>query len=93
MRAKCPFCDYGCNLCEDGYFESKLADGPIIILECNSPDCGFIGGAHILNPELPPPPDNNTCVLCNYSASWILFGWSAPSPLDTDNESGGFILP
>lgn len=81
MRAKCPYCDDGCNRCEDGFFESTFSDGPIFVLECLSEDCGFANGAQILGPDLPPLRRGEIrCAMCDHMAEWSLYGWSAPEP-------------
>lgn len=87
MKAKCPYCDFGCENCEDGFFEAQFPDGPIFILECADVECGFASGAQILNPESPPLSKVDIkCILCGADTSWTLFGWSGPDP-DTDQRN------
>jgi len=83
MQAKCPYCDSGCKCCNDGFFETPFADGPIFVRSCVTEDCGFAQGAQILGPDFPPlSKECRPCSFCGADTVWELYGWNAPDPTD-----------
>ena len=47
MRAKCPYCDNGCDKCKKGYLEVSFETGYIFTIKCQNPECGFENGMRI----------------------------------------------
>lgn len=96
MEAKCPYCEEGCEKCEDGTLEVKMAEGALYTIKCQDPVCGFENGGRIVGPGLPPlPPEGLTdwgstleCVMCEAEAKYELIGWSGPDK-ETDESSEG----
>ena len=86
MKAKCPFCEAGCDKCDGGFNEAQMAEGAVFTIKCQDPKCGFENGNRIVAPGLPAlPPEGMTdwgstleCISCEHWARYELVGWSAP---------------
>lgn len=83
MKAKCPYCDKGCEKCQNGMMELCFATGDWFTRECLSPECGFHNGGRIC--EGFPPESSGACVLCGGETRWLYLGRIS----DEDSESLG----
>lgn len=70
MKAKCPHCKDGCDKCEDGFFEVKLAEGNWFTRACTNPMCGFHNGVRISKSKLEGT-SAGACAHCKSPANWI----------------------
>lgn len=66
MKAKCPHCTDGCEHCQQGYVEAKLAEGDLFTIHCLK--CGFDNGGLIC--EGFPSEPSGECVMCNGQTEW-----------------------
>jgi hypothetical protein len=63
MKAKCPYCEKGCDKCKEGYIEVSFTKGKIYTRHCD--DCGFDNGGRIVPSEYPRPTEKlYPCVNC-----------------------------
>ena len=79
MRAKCPYCQDGCDRCEGGYTTVSIKEGTVWTKQClNHEECGFANGGRVSDeePEDPSPP----CVICGELTDWV------PLELTTEGE-------
>jgi len=86
VKTKCPYCDNGCDRCEDGFFDSPLGDGLIFSEHCSNEECQFVNGIWVVREDNKLPTSRRRCVMCNWETEWELFGWSAPDPYTEDDE-------
>lgn len=56
MKAKCPYCENGCDKCKDGYIDVYFPSGfDNIEYEINCKDCGTNSGGGFSGGDLPDP--------------------------------------
>ena len=83
MKAKCPFCQSGCDKCKEGFVEVELSKGLVYDLKCNK--CGSIVGFHIDDGDNPPEKDMSDmcCVICDdpQDLQWVLSSYNTPPRL------------
>lgn len=76
MKAKCPYCQTGCDKCKDGYTTVSMATGALYTRHCNACDednGGRIAAATGTPPEQWRPP--GPCVWCHSpDVIWLLIG-------------------
>ncbi len=73
MKAKCPFCESGCEKCTDGYTEASFASGTIWTRHCNA--CEEDNGGSIREGEEPPKHKPGNCVWCESTdVVWLKIG-------------------
>lgn len=70
MKAKCPFCECGCDKCDGGFIEIIVYPGEWLTRVCaNEEECGFVNGESSVRFELmmtKPDP----CVNCGGPCVW-----------------------
>lgn len=80
MKAKCPFCEDGCEKCTDGHTEATFASGTLWARHCNA--CGEDNGGCIF--KGPPQRKPMDCVWCKSAdVIWLEVG-------DTRYRRNGF---
>lgn len=68
MKAKCPYCEAGCDKCQEGYIDVRFAtidEGHYHFMVCNN--CGCETGGHLHRPgeDMPMKPSKYTiCPNC-----------------------------
>lgn len=66
--AKCPYCQDGCDRCNNGYVEATLSDArPIYTIQCLNEECKFVNGAHFGKPNEP----SGSCCVCYGETRWV----------------------
>lgn len=72
MKAKCPFCDSGCEKCENGFMEITIVKGMWIYrVCCNQEECGFVNGGSAYDGSRDLDEDD-TCIICDGPTEWKL---------------------
>ena len=79
MKAKCPYCESGCDACKEGFIEIGIASGFVFTPTCR--DCKQQTlGMHISDSATPPPEEFNkyaVCVNCfSHNLEWKLEAYS-----------------
>ena len=67
MRAKCPYCQDGCEKCDGGYVPVGFAKGNWFTRRCQT--CGFENGVRI-TPLDAPATQPGACVMCGGMVEW-----------------------
>jgi len=68
MKAKCPYCDKGCDKCNEGYIEVKFStEGHYHYMICNA--CGENNGGHLHTKDRPLPEKPSKYSVCPHCGS------------------------
>lgn len=81
MKAKCPYCDDGCDKCEDGYIEVSVHIEKAYTIKCI--DCEGENGCRLAGPGLPPLPERPDipCIDCgSYNVFYLDMGRQQEPP-------------
>jgi len=72
MKAKCPYCENGCEKCDDGFTEARFASGNLFTRACKNKECGCENGGRIV--ETFPEESSGPCIMCNGETEWLFLG-------------------
>lgn len=71
MKAKCPFCESGCQKCDRGFLEVIKHPGTWWYAVCsNREECLFVNGGHANDGEFPEK-NSGQCLLCGGVTEWM----------------------
>jgi hypothetical protein len=73
MPAKCPYCEDGCEKCEEGITQARFASGNLFTRACQNPECGFENGGYITTMSLPSE-SSGKCIRCGLETNWKHLG-------------------
>jgi len=73
MKAKCPYCQDGCEKCSNGFIEASFKkDGKYWTRVCqNRKECGFVNGGHWVDEGFPLE-SSGACIICGSPIDWML---------------------
>lgn len=79
MKVKCPYCDSGCDKCQQGLFEVSFPKDKLLWHRVclNSEECGFVNGGCFADGF--PLESSGACTICDGITEWRL-------PEDTPDE-------